>query len=255
MVIDAVLLSYDRLDTLQQVVAGLKKQSCLRDIYIWHNHPSNLKMEGVINIYSEKNFKCRARHAFALNLDAEYILFMDDDIVIPEDYSRYILDGIKKYGDYAVLGPQGVLVDLKKAKKTGLYYDWGGGYDFIKKPVFVDIVKGRFHIVKRQYIIYTFLFEFEINSPLEERITSDDIFINLSIQCSINKPSVVISLPAFEELNSGGLYQREDHLKMRSDLVKRFIDFGWSSKVNLVQKNLPRLEIRLKKTVRSFLKR
>lgn len=169
--LDAVVLSWKRCDNLEQIVGSLKEQGIFNNVYIWHNSPSQEKIEGAVNIFSEKNFDTYIRHIFALALDSDYVLFQDDDLILDGDNSSVIMKSIRKYGDTAaVMGPFG--------KK------------YLKKQDSV-VILGRMHIVKREYLIYPLLFEKEYNYKRDKTI-GDDIFLNLSIQHFTKKESIII---------------------------------------------------------------
>ena len=67
----AIVLSWKRLKNIPLVVWGLKKQSYIDDIIIFHNHPSWLKMPGCINIFSDLNLGCIIRHQIASVLETQ----------------------------------------------------------------------------------------------------------------------------------------------------------------------------------------
>ena len=171
MKIDAVVLSWKRPDNLDKIIKSLKDQKVIDTIYVWHNYPSQKKVEGAINIYSEKNFDTYIRHIFAMALDSDYILFQDDDLILDGDNSDVILSYIRKYGKRAaVMGPFG----KKYSKKQGSV-----------------VILGRMHIVKRAYLIYPILFEKEYKYKRDKTI-GDDIFLNLSIQHFTQSKSIIM---------------------------------------------------------------
>jgi hypothetical protein len=159
--LDAVVLSWKRPDNLPAVVESLRSQRVVRRIYIWHNHPSDRKIEGAINIFSGQNFDTFIRHIFGLALDSDYVLFQDDDLVLEGDNSDILEESIRTHGDTAaVMGYSG-----KKYHRN-------------QKTI---VVKGRFHIVKRENLIYPLLFEKKYGFQ-RDRTIGDDIFLNYAIQ-------------------------------------------------------------------------
>ena len=182
MKIDAVVLSWKRPDNLKEIVRSLKEQKIIDNIYIWHNYPSRKKVDGAINIFSEKNFDTFIRHIFALALDSDYVLFQDDDLVLDGDNSDIIMRYIRKHGKTAaVMGPKG--------KK------------YSKKQESV-VILGRMHIVKKENLVYPVLFEKEYNFKRDKTV-GDDILLNLSIQHFTGSKSVVMKELKIKNLPEG----------------------------------------------------
>jgi len=74
-----IVLSYKR--DARLLVSQIVKQSLPdSEIFVWHNHPSNLVVYGATNIYADKNFGCSIRQFLALAVGADYTMFLDDDV-------------------------------------------------------------------------------------------------------------------------------------------------------------------------------
>ncbi len=69
--LNAMILSWKRCYNLDQIVGSLKEQGIFEDVYIWNNSPSQEKIAGAVNIFSEKNFDTYIRPIFALALDSD----------------------------------------------------------------------------------------------------------------------------------------------------------------------------------------
>lgn len=222
MSVDAFILSYKRPQNIDKVIAGIKLQSCIRNIYVFHNHPSSLKIPGVINIFSERNFGCIARYALALLSDCKFALFVDDDIALISDFSSRFKQLIRRK-DFSVAGVFcRILSDLKTDQSI---YQRSKTMHFNKDFIPVDIVTGRIHICRREYIYNIFSHSIYRKFPL-----SDDLVLNLSIQIATGYPSLAIpatknEIKILEQNNS--VHSRKKHYQERSDIVNYFIKIGW----------------------------
>lgn len=227
----AVILGFRRPDNLPSVIRGIRRQSMVEKIYVFHNHPSKSHVDGVINIFSEENFGCIARHAFSLLLDAERILFVDDDLELMADFSARF-EFAARTAPYAVSGLTGVNIN-QKADHTPLYGS-GGFLDLSPVPQHVDIVKGRVHLANKQHLINSFQFitdnKGKIDGLREGQFIMDDVIINLASQLKTGKPSFLIPANAEElrNLNApAGAHDHPEHYTIRHDLIREFLAKGW----------------------------
>lgn len=222
--IDAIVLSYRRAKLLDRVISGLKKQCMIRNIHVFHNAPSSREIAGVNNIFSGRNFGCLARHALSLLIDADYILFVDDDTELLVDFSERFLSGIKQAPN-SILGLFGVNVYTDECGKALYRSDLG----FLSSNFFryVDITVGRVLLCKRNWFPHLFTIPFYINYPL-----SEDVMLNLSVQMALSAPSAIIPSWPFEHLllsREHAVSSRSTHSAERTEIIRRFIAKGWTS--------------------------
>ncbi len=226
--VDAVLLSYKREKNLKYVVRGLKRQSFINDIYIYHNYPSIEKINGAINIYSEKNFRCIIRHSLGLMLKSDYVLFIDDDIELIADFSKRFIDAIKLEPN-SVIGLFGKVINKDNTKP------YTNGIDISFSPFirYVDIVKGRIHLIKKEKLLNSL--DFIAKNLIEENMIEDDIILNLSNQLKSKTPSVLIPSndQEIKNLNEDhALAFRKGHLNLRDNYINEFLYLGWKPKTH-----------------------
>lgn len=138
----AIILSWKRVKNLPQVVFGLKRQSCINDIIILHNHPSKLWIPGCKNIFFKDNHGSIIRHQFAATLEEyDYFIFSDDDLMLNGDFSKELLQAMKSKGDQSILGFFGQQLNFNN--RTNPYST--GKHTISKEEIkSVDIIKGRF---------------------------------------------------------------------------------------------------------------
>lgn len=222
--VDAFLLSYKREMNLDTVVEGIRRQSFIRNIYVFHNAPSSKKVKNAVNIYADKNFGCISRHAVALLSDCDYAFFIDDDLELCEDLSERFLWAIANEPE-SIIGLFGNTIDMKATPDT--LYGSGHRNRVVLSKRYVDIVVGRCMLVKRCLIPQVYSYTDYYRHPLV-----DDIMLNLSVQMVTKKPAVMIpSSPA--EIRTLGqnhaVCDRDGHYEERCRVIHDFIDKGWYS--------------------------
>lgn len=218
-----IVLSWKREKNIPEVIQGLRKQSCIDDILIFHNHPSSNKIDGCFNFFSKTNLGCVARHdmAYVFN-EYKYFLFSDDDFAFVRDLSDRITDAVLRFGEKSVVGMVGLNLNLKNINKA-----YSTGKTFRCRNVTpTDIVKGRFHIMSKEnlYILY--------NSGLDTELfrKHDDLRANIAIQKAHRVPSFLFPVHKndFKELDdSWALNKMPDHFKTRNEMIKKGIEMGW----------------------------
>ncbi|MCP5105278.1 MAG: methyltransferase domain-containing protein [bacterium] len=234
--VDAFLLSYKREDNLEAVVAGLKRQSLINNIYLFHNHPSNRKIDGVINIVSDKNFRCIVRHAIAQMAETDYVLFIDDDLELLTDLSPRIRTAVRME-PHAIIGIFGS--NVEKNVETSKLYLSGGKFGYKQETFYryVDIVIGRFHIIRKEYlsshIDYLNKNKYSIENFV---ITRDDLLLNLATQLKTKIPGLLIPIEPGKDFRSlpepHAVCGMKTHYVVRSFLIKEFLKIGWKPYAN-----------------------
>ncbi|MFC1851370.1 hypothetical protein ACFL27_14325 [candidate division CSSED10-310 bacterium] len=223
--IAAIVLSWKRTKNLPQIVFGLKKQSFIDDIFILHNHPSKLWVPGCKNIFFKKNKGCIIRHHFASTLkEYDYFVFSDDDLMLKDDFSKEVLEAIRKHGKESVLGFIGHELDLNNKDKPYT----SGKYKTSKKVIMpVDIVKGRFHIISKLGITVMAKSGLDTDALKSE----DDLRANIALQRKFKKPSYLIPIKheIVELQDNHALEYRSFHIKYRDRAIRDGLTLGWKS--------------------------
>ncbi len=223
----AIVLSWKRTRNLPQVVFGLKKQSFINEIFVLHNHPSNLMIPGCTNIFFEDNAGSKRRHQFASTLkEYDYFAFSDDDLMLTKDFSKDVLEAIRKHGKESVLGFFGHELNLDNDDKPYT----SGKYTISKNAITpVDIVKGRFHIISRQGISVMA----ESGLDTDTLKSEDDLRANIALQKEFKRPSYLI--PMKHEIvdlqDSHALEHRSFHKKNRDEAIRDGLTLGWKSRI------------------------
>jgi hypothetical protein len=214
----AMVLSWKRPDNIPIVIDGLKRQGWIDDIIIWHNSPSNVRIDGCINIVSDINFGCMIRHHMAAMFsEYDYFAFSDDDLVLTMDLSEYVNPAIDEHGKHSVLGFFGHLLNANNPKRsysTGKTIHSSNGR--VKKMFPVNVVKGRFHIVSKEQIHAALGWKMDCFALCSE----DDIRINASSQEYFFSNSFLIPAPKgfYTDLEANDArMDRENHWKLRDD--------------------------------------
>lgn len=230
---DAFILAYKREENLPAVLEGIRRQSFVKDIYVVHNWPSVKRVDGVINIFSEKNFGCIGRHAIAQLAEAPYVLFVDDDLELKTDFSsRFIAAAKSEPG--ALIGMFGC--DIDPAVPPEKLYASGGEYSPSLFQRYVDVVKGRVHMCRKEHLLNSFQFIFahrgKIDGLRKDDFIMDDLILNLSTQLKTQTPGILIpvDIGKGEYVNlkeDYGASFMPDHHLLRSHLVRKFLELGW----------------------------
>lgn len=222
-----IVLSWKREKNLPEVIGGLKKQSCIDDILVFHNYPSSTEVEGCKNIFSKTNLGCVARHDVAYKIDDyKYFMFSDDDFAFTRDLSDDISNTVLEFADKSVVGVVGLNLNIKNIDKS---YSTGKTLRS-KKPIPVDIVKGRFHIISRENI--HILFNSVFNESLFRK--QDDLRANLTIQKHYKVPSFIFPSGKndIKELDdSYALNKLPGHYDERDQIIIDGIKTGWKPMV------------------------
>ncbi len=231
MKVDAIILSYKREKNLPAVIRGIRKQSMVRDIYLFHNAPSKKKISGVINICSEMNYGCIVRHAIGLLTDADYLLFVDDDMELNADFSSRFSQAVKMYPE-SIIGFYGA--SINPFDKSNNQYSNRIDFQYISFPIHVDIVKGRVILCKKKYLLNSLEWILKNENQTKElrffAKRCDDIILNLSTQLKTKQPSIIIPVQKKEIIElpaPHGLESSKDHYFERDKTVSEFEKKGW----------------------------
>lgn len=228
----AIVLSWKRIMNIPRVVAGLKRQSYIDDIIIFHNHPSWLWIPGCRNIFSDNNQGSIIRHKLAAELkNYDYFVFSDDDFELGSDFAADILPAIRTCGKQSVLGFWGRNFNLENNDEP---YTSGKFVVSSNEIIPVDMLLGRFHIISKEGICE--LSQSRLNTPA--LISEDDIRANLTLQLSFKKPSYVMPVRhKLIELNAPhALKNRSFHYEYRNQAVIDAVNFGWQTQISALLK-------------------
>lgn len=187
---------------------------------IFHNHPSNRRMDGCINIVSDHNFGCAIRHQLAPLLDYDTFVFSDDDLMLTEDLAPRLVPVIEAHGERSVLGLYGHRLSLDQPRAA-----YSNGERFTAREVVpVDIVKGRFHILSQAAV-------HAVGSPglsTPALLAEDDIRVNIAVQWAFGEPSYLVPAVGVKELPAPhARWHRADHLAARDRAVSDGLQLGW----------------------------
>ncbi|MEM9305278.1 MAG: glycosyltransferase family A protein [Pseudomonadota bacterium] len=216
----AIVLSWKRTENLPYVIRGLRRQSYVDDIMIFHNHPSDRRMDGCINVFSDHNFGCAVRHQLALLLDYDYFVFIDDDLMLSRDLAPWLVPQRDKHGERRILGLVGHTLNL--ANQTAPYSS--GSSSVSKTPRAVDLVKGRFHMLSRGAI------QAICDAGLHTRalLAEDDIRANVAVQMAFGEPGLLVPAVGVRYLpEPHGRWHRSNHLDDRDQAVQEAMELGW----------------------------
>jgi len=237
----AVVLAYKREKDLDKVIEGIKKQSFVDKIYIFHNAPSTKKVDGAINIISEENFGCYARHVFSLMLKDDYFLYVDDDTYLTRDMTEEFSKAVD-ISPNSIIGIFGANFSHNGNYKDSKFIRFSGFYRF------VDMIIGRVHLANKKSLISSIDFVTKNHSKIQglekDTFIHDDLILNVTNQISGNPPSLLI--PSKEDdiqnLDSRfGSSLNKTHYQVRTLLLKQFFKNGFqtiSEKLKFAEENL-----------------
>ena len=216
----AVVLSWKRPENLPQVVEGLRRQSYIDDIMIFHNHPSDRRIDGCINIVSDHNFGCAVRHQLATLLDYDCFVFTDDDLMLTQDLASRLMPVIEALGQRSVIGLFGHMLDCADPRAA-----YSNGKTITTDEVIpVDVVKGRFHILSRATL--QAISGPGLNTPA--LLAEDDIRVNVAVQWAFDEPSYLVPAKGVKDLPAPhARWRRSQHFAARDRAVHDGLQLGW----------------------------
>lgn len=222
---DIVFLSYKRPASICKAVHFASNQKVKpNNIIVWHNWPSQVKVENATNIYAEANYGCQARHAMALLLTSDVIIFVDDEVFLKSEHcSQLLLDNVELHPN-TVVGYEGRILSNHKAKPYSTGTDTRNGQ--------CSIMKGALHAVERKLLYHTFMYD--TSKIKNNNLIEDDIVLSASLSMNygshhmaINFPSSYISRDA-SMLDKEALCNRTNHLSKRDEACVKMIEMGWT---------------------------
>lgn len=213
----AVVLSYQRRAGVEECVESLRRQEPVpAEILVWHNAPSTGAVEGCINIFSDRNFGCRARYLAALLLQEDNFLFVDDDVrlVAPDSAARIL--ALIDDGGVDLVGAAGRFL----ADGSLPYTD---GRD-VEESGQADVVKGWLHGAARGILAAA-----QFSVAPEDILAEDDIHLSYVGANASRLPRVVcLADGAVERVKDGpGQADRPDHYQRRDQACLYWLDEGW----------------------------
>ena len=235
----AIVLGYQRPKELLRVVKAIQNQTVKpQEIIVWHNGMGTPLISGrmnidettdgyvdVINIRSQYNFGCRARHAIGQLVKSPWCLFVDDDVLLGPQVAEKLLRGACRlfYSERmdSVIGYCGVVGtkdDLYTTAKE-IYYP--------TEDTPVSVVKGRVHMIYRLNLGVAF------DSPdVFFGFWEDDIILCARIKIALGGQPWLIGGIGHNEITNldtqDGLDSRPDHYARRDAAWINMVKHGWN---------------------------
>jgi hypothetical protein len=171
----ALLLNWKRKDNLIQVIDAIKSQTVGVEIILWNNNPEDQTAYDVdIQINASSNLLCWPRWLMASYASTEYVFTNDDDLMFADN--RVIQDCIRYVNKCdCMIGYAGV-----KLSNKGYF-----GSMHISQPpekdTKVNILKGRFMFLKKEYLKNVPIIPYKMMTPTQIKggyRIEDDLLIN-----------------------------------------------------------------------------
>ncbi|MCE5277182.1 MAG: hypothetical protein ABFD92_16765 [Planctomycetaceae bacterium] len=216
----AVILGWKRPESLKRTVDSVKAQHHPpATIVVWHNAPSSQVIEGVVNVVAGENFGCPARHAVALLMSEEVVVFVDDDLELIDQSICERLASSAIAAGVGVVGWRG----------RNIAPDGPSPYSIMPEtpPGPADVVKGLLHATRRQLLAEAFRTAAGLSQDIRRE---DDIVLSASITMQTGLTHWVDDLPARSVAvtrDGCGLENRSDHMQRRDAAAQAMIALGW----------------------------
>jgi len=205
----------------------LQQEPAPAEVVVWHNAPCSESIVGVKNIWADTNYGCQARHAAALLLSVDAVVFVDDDIhFLHPGVCAKLLGGLIRH-PLSVVGAIGRLINHTL---SGPYWDDPQDYFHEERPV--GMVKGLLHAVRQPLLHHAFSLTLDQKTREE-----DDIVLNASVQLATAAPSWIVDInhTDFKAVKTdNGNQNRPDHRERRDSACKALVSLGWRPEI-LVQ--------------------
>jgi hypothetical protein len=204
------------------VAAVAKQEPAPEHILVWHNAPSDEMVPGVVNVWSEVNMRCRARHALGLLCCSEAVVFLDDDVLLTSPHALApLLAGLSEHPE-SVVGPEG-----RRCLSAAEPRYWGeGSQRAAHEAMPVSVVKGKLHAVRRPLLRHAFAHELPV-----EVWTEDDIVLCAEVQTATGNPPWAVAGMRGLYRNLGdeqGNEKRPGHFALRDAACRHMAGLGWN---------------------------
>ena len=213
--VTVVLLNWKRPENLKKVIESIKKQKKVDvTIHLWNNNIDDDTFFDVdMQIDSDKNYICISRWWMASAADTEYIMTLDDDIMLDDDYAIHQLISVHRaYPTLPdlIVGPYG-----RDFGSLG-YNGPDTNFKMVEEDTRVDIIKGRCMLMKRELLNKV---------TMQQPGACDDIYIN-----SFSSHRIVPGnlKGCFKDLPEGkeALSNITDHYTKRNECARKYFNLN-----------------------------
>ena len=223
--ITVVLLNWKRSENVKAIVQTLRNQSVSPQIFLWDNaqdHNRVVVKDVDWYIQSSLNKICWPRWFMASQADTQYVMSLDDDLNLLDDFVIEDLIAVLDNDCHAerIFGREGVIL------RPGMLYAGSNQHNEelvnLKRTdaVNVDIVKGRLMAFSKEALIH---------APILTKVTNeDDIAISGLLAKGRNRYHRVLGWLQHRTYNlpdNDALYNQPGHFKRRDAGVKKY--FPW----------------------------
>jgi hypothetical protein len=199
----------------------LAQEPAPEKVIVWHNAPSSTRIRGpgVVNIFSEQNYGCRARYIAALQLDLPVVVMMDDDVELRDkSVCAELVDAAMRKYPKSIVGACGRSVLWNTSRPYSSAPD-------IRTFQSVAVIKGWLLAVRTVQLIHALKYQLPVAIYWE-----DDITFNAALQIETGVPSMCLGLQAPRlKMNktNNGLERRSDHMARRDAACLYWQARGW----------------------------
>lgn len=163
------LLNWKRADNVRLILDSLEEQTERPQVFLWDNSElafADKRIDWLVR--SSRNAKCWPRWWMASQADTDYVMSLDDDLVLAD---QHVIKHMVDFMDLAVRHPEPYdrIYGLEGVQlQSGLLYSGSLGKDEVPTGD-VDVVKGRFMLLRREALT---------DVGLHWGVTEDDIAIS-----------------------------------------------------------------------------
>ena len=148
--VTALLLNWKRPENLKRTIASLRSQSIPVAIWLWNNNPEDRTPYDVDQKFeAPRNFYCWPRWLLGSLIDTEFLFTLDDDLTFGD--GEVLVDALsylKQLPLTSIVGYCGVQLDSDRNYWQSKHYH----QPEVDREVGVDIVKGRFMLMRKKFI-------------------------------------------------------------------------------------------------------
>jgi hypothetical protein len=232
--VTALLLNYRRPQNMQRVLDCLASQTAPTQVYLWNNgSPLQVRCgEGEelasverhplvrLVVTPNGNLGCWPRWLLGSMADTEYVCTLDDDLLLADD--RVLEDAIAASRDKC---PDGIVGFFGWERLPGRSYRASRHIDGAEQDRWVDLIKGRFMLLRRELLERVPLVHPVVRDEAEMLRRADDIVLSLTVSRGRRRAHLVPGVLGrrYVELSECGVGLRNEpgHREMRDDLVQR----------------------------------